>query len=51
MKRLLLVLALLVSEPAWAGSGNMVQKVPEYHAADPDAAPVTESNVLASERF
>ncbi len=51
MKRLALAFALLLPGATHAGSGSMTQEVPEYRVADPSAPPVTESNLLSSERF
>lgn len=56
MKRLLLAFALLTpgavrADAVHAGSGNMISKLPEYHASDASAPAVDEANLLASERF
>jgi hypothetical protein len=50
---LLFLLALLASRPdgAGAGQGEWVDDLPVHHAEDPAAPAVTESNLLASERF
>lgn len=58
MRRLLGMAAAIVlvagtasADPDWSRRGHVSGGLPDYDASDPDAPPVTEENLLASERF
>jgi len=51
LRSLFSLLLLAAPAPAVGDDGSITGSLPEYHAQDPQAAVVTDANLLASERF